>query len=96
MISIKRLKIFLNLMLSLGTSVWVPPDLGTSRSGYFQWLLGMEIVGMAGRAELGWSAWGKQSPAGSVASTARAALAGGHKTEGRGAPPTACQLPDIA
>ena len=29
-------------------------------------------------------------PAGSVASTARAALAGSHKTEGRGAPATAC------
>ena len=30
-------------------------------------------------------------PAGAVASTARAALAGSHKTEGRGAPATACR-----
>ena len=81
-------------MERLGKTVSLPAVMTGS---YWIWSLGMAagygcwvgLLGMAGRAEHGWSAWGKQSPSCSVASTARAALAGSHKTEGRGAPATA-------
>ena len=57
-------------------------------SGYGN--LGMATWVWLGGRSMGGALGVNSLPAGSVASTARAALAGSHKTEGRGAPATAC------
>ena len=62
--------------------------LGTA-AGYGN--LGMATWVWLGGRSMGGALGVNSLPAGSVASTARAALAGSHKTEGRGAPATACR-----